>query len=75
MGAYYNNSLKGKRTELLSDLRRGMARYATLERTGHPSKIDQGKYIDLTKKFIALVDAELKSESIPAWDDARDGIF
>lgn len=64
MGAYYTNGLKAKRTALLNELRQAMARYATLERTHHPSKIDQGKFIDLTKRMIALVDAELESEEI-----------
>lgn len=63
MGAYYNNGLKARRYELLKDLRQAMARYATLERTHHPSKIDQGKYIELIKKMIALVDAERDNEN------------
>ena len=62
MGAYYNNSLKAKRTELLKELRTSMARYASLERQGHPSQLDQGKWIDLTKRFIALIDDEMKHE-------------
>ncbi len=66
MGAYYSNSLKSKRTELLKELRLSMARYARLEKMHHPSKIDQGRWIDLTKKFIALIDAELDSENMNA---------
>lgn len=85
MSAYYTNGLKARRYELLKDLRQAMARYATLERTHHPSKIDQGKYIDLIKKMIAMVDAELERENprniqeevndvcqagnVPAYDD------
>lgn len=74
MGAYYNNSLRHWRRELQDRLRQSMARYGRLERAMSPRE-DQGKCVDFIKKQLALVEEEMTRESVPAWDDARDGIF
>lgn len=56
-GAYFLNSLAAMRSELLRRHRQLMARYARLERSGHPCKDEQGKLIDLNKQLIEFVKA------------------
>ncbi len=56
---YLINGLTARRDRLLKEHRLLMSRYATLERTHHPSKLAQGKLIDLNRAIIDLVDQAL----------------
>ncbi len=66
MGAYLMNSLKAEKTQLQKRLREAMARHARLEGQFHPSRRDQGQWIELLKKMIGLVDTEIKREEVTA---------
>jgi hypothetical protein len=54
--AYYRNSLKSWRDSLLKERRLAMARYATMERAGHPDKNDQGILLDINRQMIEVVE-------------------
>jgi hypothetical protein len=53
---YYRNGLKSMRDRLLKERRLLMARYARMERMGHPDKNDQGILIDLNKAMLDVVE-------------------
>lgn len=66
MGAYYENSLKAWSAKLWNERRPLLARYATLERIGHPDKLDQWRLLILSDRMIELVDAALKETKADA---------
>lgn len=56
---YLLNGLRAWKTERQKEHRMLMARYARLERQAHPCTRAQGKMIDLNRKIIELIDAEI----------------
>jgi uncharacterized protein (DUF2225 family) len=54
---YYRNSLKAWRDDLLKQRREGMARYARMEKMGHPDKNDQGILLDINRQLIEVIEA------------------
>ena len=68
MSGYYINSLHAMRNRLQKEHRLLMARYGRMERMGHPDLRDQGRAIDLHKKFLEMVKDEMEAVAI---HDAR----
>ncbi len=65
--AYYINGLTSMRSRLQKEHRLLMARYGRMERMGHPDMRDQGRLIDLNRKFLELVTEALATiEDRPA---------
>jgi hypothetical protein len=61
MSAYYLNGLNMMRARLLKEHRSLMARYGRMERMGHPDLRDQGRAIDLNKRFLDMVKTEIET--------------
>lgn len=58
--SYYRNSLLSWRSDLLKQRRQLMARYATMEKTGHPDKLDQGYLMEINEEAIANINRALR---------------
>lgn len=59
LDGYYWNSIIAWRNEALKHRRQMMARYASLERQSHPCKYGQGRLLDIQRRWIETLDAEL----------------
>jgi hypothetical protein len=65
LSGYYWNTLRCWLDDLQKRHRQAMARYAHLERQHHPSKIEQGKLIELNAAMIRFVKEALARRAVP----------
>lgn len=56
---YYKNSLTAWKANLLRQRRQLMARYASMEKSGHPDKRDQGYLLEINEEMLGLVNRAL----------------
>lgn len=62
LDGYGMNSLRAMKSDLQKEIRRLVARYASLERQGHPSLRSQGAILDINRKFLEIVERALGAE-------------
>jgi hypothetical protein len=65
LDGYGMNGLRSMKAGLQKERRRLMARYASLERQGHPSLRSQGVILDINKRFLEIIERALSPLPAP----------